>query len=574
MQLVAYGAQDVYLTANPKMSFFRNTYSKYTNYASEYIHQNFQGSVSFGGTAQCTISRNADLINKMYLVATINQTIGGTSVPWRNIKNLGNHLVKSIEVTIGGQRIDKHYGHWMDILSELEHEPELMNEMLGNNADHHSSGMKSTTTGSTKRSDAENDDIEVCVPLRFWFNRHSEAALPLIALQYHDVQFNVEFTESARLYQALKSSLTDHTNTVVISNASLLTEYIYLDSAERKWFAQNPHEILIEQMNWTQQSVVASTSAKTEKVNLTFNHPVAALYWQAQNENSITLSQNEHGFNLQDIANNMAMLHVWPAVSAALNTASIAMVPGDELLLFVNDDYTVGVLHDPIDIDGTIFMTETAVTDLDISASAHHKRAAAKWLQSLHFEIKVASDATALLSDLTAFLHHSRITSDPFPSILMSNDLRAAYNSSSAPRNFWKKVLPTSAADNSDGGVYGVEPSNRGKYADGSGNIVGKSQLLINGSERNCLLTRMQATAMMARQVGDVYVPGLFSQQFGKRPFSSVDPSGSCNMSRIDTSALSLELEHNIPACRISVYAVNYNVLRITSGMGGLAYSN
>jgi hypothetical protein len=126
MQLVAYGAQDIYLTGNPQITFWKVTYRRHTNFAMESIEQTFNGAADFGRRVTCTISRNGDLAYRTYLQVTlpeIGQSLGNTSgdsdVYARWLDFPGHQLIDDVEVEIGGQRIDKQYGDWMQIWNQL-----------------------------------------------------------------------------------------------------------------------------------------------------------------------------------------------------------------------------------------------------------------------------------------------------------------------------------------------------------------------------------------------------------------------------------------------------------------------
>ena len=119
MQLVAYGAQDIYLTGNPQITFFKVVYRRHTNFSMEAIQQTFSGTVGLGSRQTATISRNGDLVHKVYLEVTLTALaqVGNSALTWAT--NLGHALINEVDVEIGGQRIDKHYGVWMQIWSEL-----------------------------------------------------------------------------------------------------------------------------------------------------------------------------------------------------------------------------------------------------------------------------------------------------------------------------------------------------------------------------------------------------------------------------------------------------------------------
>jgi hypothetical protein len=252
LQLVAYGAQDVYLTGNPQITFFKVVYRRHTNFSMEAIEQTFNGSADFGRRVTCQISRNGDLIHRMYLVMTFGAMTGLDEYT-------GLKIIKSVELEIGGQRIDKQYGEWMLIWNELSlpyGKRSGFDTMVGKTA--------FTTSGQV-----------LYVPLEFWFCRNPGLALPLIALQYHEVKVNLEFATLAEAGTISSGTTTAATGS--ISSASLWVDYIFLDTDERRRFAQLSHEYLIEQLQFTgEESVTASTA---NRVKLNFNHPVKELVW-------------------------------------------------------------------------------------------------------------------------------------------------------------------------------------------------------------------------------------------------------------------------------------------------------
>ena len=243
MQLVAYGAQDVYLTGNPQITFFKVVYRRHTNFACEAIEQTFNGTPAVGGKATVPITRNGDLVTKMWLHTTVSETGDADTVD-----NIGYNLIKSVELQIGGTKIDKHYGRWMYLWNELSSD---VNNDTAHNA----------MVGSAAIADG-GDDQELFIPLQFFCCRNDGLALPLIALQYHDVRLEFEFNSPSN---------------IAMANTTLLVNYIYLDSEERKRFAQASHEYLIEQLQFT--GVESTTAEKANKFRLNFNHPVKELVW-------------------------------------------------------------------------------------------------------------------------------------------------------------------------------------------------------------------------------------------------------------------------------------------------------
>jgi hypothetical protein len=243
MQLVAYGAQDIYLTGNPQITFFKVVYRRHTNFAMESVDQTLNGGGGQGGKHTATISRNGDLVGRMYLEMSVNLGAAGN--------NAGHTGIDNVEVQIGGQQIDKHFGHWMEVWTELT-EPNSAG-LVGTDATA-ASGTKFQNMAMAGGVLASSGAQTCRVPLQFWFNRNPGLALPLIALQYHEVKVIITYA-----------------SVTAVTNAQLWADYIYLDTDERRRFAQVSHEYLIEQ--------VQHTSGTGTSVDLNFNHPVKELVW-------------------------------------------------------------------------------------------------------------------------------------------------------------------------------------------------------------------------------------------------------------------------------------------------------
>ena len=254
MQLVAMGAQDVFLTGNPQITFFKVVYRRHTNFSKECIAQQFNGSVGLDNNLTCTLARNGDLVQEIYLKATVNEATSGTDRA--TTPNDINNLIETVEVEIGGQKIDKHYSAWLDIYNELfEGSIDYLELMTNMNID-------STSSATTKT---------VYIPLRFWFNRNAGLALPLIALQYHEVKILVKTRADMGISASGGPAITAPT-------MDLLVNYVYLDTDERRRFAQVSHEYLIEQVQHTGVESMPS-AAGSKHVDMNFNHPVKALFW-------------------------------------------------------------------------------------------------------------------------------------------------------------------------------------------------------------------------------------------------------------------------------------------------------
>jgi hypothetical protein len=248
------------------INVFKIVYRRYTNFSMESIEQTFSGgNVDFGRRVTATVSRNGDLIHKTYLqllLPALNSS--GGNVAWT--RNIGNVLIREVEIEIGGQRIDRHYGQFLHIWQELTLTKELedtYNVMIGN-----------TTELTTPAASIPARTLYI--PFMFWFNRNVGLSLPLIALQYHEVKFNIEFRP---FDQCVIAETIANVAPAALTASSLWIDYIYLDTDERRQFAQIAHEYLVEQLQFTGAE---SFSQLNIRQRLNFNHPCKELIWVAQ----------------------------------------------------------------------------------------------------------------------------------------------------------------------------------------------------------------------------------------------------------------------------------------------------
>ena len=267
LQLVAYGAQDVYLTGNPQITFWKVSYRRYTNFSMESIQQSFTGGSSldnFNQRVSCQIARNGDLIHKIYLEATLGYSSGNDQIAATATFNIpSGNIIKTVEVEIGGQTIDKHYGEWGLIWNSLSMPIGKQNGIIN-----------MTQSVVVHIANQNINGFPVQIPFEFWFCRNPGLALPLIALQYHEVKINIEFGNRAQL----KSNAGQNSPIMNLQSPSLWVDYIFLDTDERRRMAQNPHEYLIEQLQFTgEQSIITGQN----NLVMNFNHPVKEIIWVA-----------------------------------------------------------------------------------------------------------------------------------------------------------------------------------------------------------------------------------------------------------------------------------------------------
>ena len=332
MQLVAYGAQDIYLTGNPQITYFKMVYRRHTNFAVEAIEQTFNGTADFGKKVTCLISRNGDLINRIYLEVVLPE-VSVSSGSFRWIDNLGHHLIEEVEVQIGGQRIDRQTGTWMQIFHELTtkagHTKGYLN-MTGHQ-DVIDNGLEQTMSLQAWNNETKSS-YTMYIPLQFWFCRNVGLSLPLIALQYHEVKIDLTFRRLDECYIAgdNQSSYTG----LSLESASLWVDYIYLDTDERRRFAQISHEYLIDQIQF--QGAESLTSSDS-KIRLNFNHPIKEIVWVVQHDNLVVspgdLTESTYGNQWSNYSDRMAEVdddHSDPPNSANPVTQAKIMLNGHD----------------------------------------------------------------------------------------------------------------------------------------------------------------------------------------------------------------------------------------------------
>lgn len=270
LQLVAYGAQDQFLTGDPLITFFRAVYRHHTNFSMEAIRQDFNGTVKNGNKVSCTISRNGDLLTDCWLEFRKTDTTSAET-------SLASFIstIKTVELEIGGQRIDRHTGDWMRIWSELSlpHEKKTMFDRMVNQ------GQSDIQTTPANPNYGLSDMYTYFVPLQFFFCRNPGLALPLIALQYHEVKVIIEFADYQNPAQPGSRGINKSDIQLDNYQLDLYCNYVYLDVDERKRFATTSHQILIEQLQYTTDQFKSS-------MRLNFNHPVKELIWVCQPENN------------------------------------------------------------------------------------------------------------------------------------------------------------------------------------------------------------------------------------------------------------------------------------------------
>jgi len=557
MQLVAYGAQDVYLSGNPQITFFKVVYRRHTNFSVEPIQQTWNGAADFGRTVTCNINRNGDLITNMYLAVKLNAVSNQDApVAWGYVNRLGHALVAECKVEIGGSKIDEQYGDWLNIWYELTHK-------VGQERGY--AKMIGDVESLTEVSLAPKRGYQMYVPFLFWFNRNNGLALPLIALQYHDVRITVQYRDLQSCVNYVGTQAPQLSN--LMADSYLLIDYVYLDSEERKRFAQASHEYLIEQLQFTGSESLTTAS---NKYRLNFNHPSKYLIWAPHLEK----------YSSRKAWISYAFDGDWKAASDRFaKTLFVASRQGAIIVegTIVFDDNTgtgtnqieVGDLTSGIPAGNLSSLVNLLLSKIEVKAVV---RSAVNTELVHNVTIAGGNSPSALFAEM---LNNTIVTRNDLTMEDLSNTLEVLSASGSNYDSVNTDVLNLAA-------VSVVNYHNYGNFIDGSDNPVYSAKLQLNGQDR------FQARdgnyfnyVQPAQHFSNTPADGINVYSFALKP-EDHQPTGSCNFSRIDNATLQVDCgQYNVASSAfvpgqslVNIYTVNYNVLRVMSGMAGTAYSN
>jgi hypothetical protein len=653
MQLVAYGAQDVYLTGNPQITFWKVTYRRYTNFAVESIEQTFNGQADFGRRVTCTISRNGDLASATYLQVTLPQIqtgaapvpegigVGGTSAAYpstlsagaaalaqpthaRWLDYPGENIIASVDVEVGGQRIDRHYGDWMHIWNQLTipaaKEDGYM-QMVGNTtaltyiatgcgtAVEGPCATGATTCGIGCAPRTALPQTTLYVPLQFWFCQNPGLALPLIALQYHEVKIVLDFNFLDQMLWATSMAVDmppnapptagyfkKHEgtyNTTCLTSASLYVDYVFLDTDERRRMAQSPHEYLIEQLQFTGDQSIGSSA---NKIQLSFNHPVKELVWVVQPHCNVdycasfacATQQNQlygaQPFNYTDGLDGLPR-NAW---NYRLDHAGFTDMSNPDLMPNSFFDSRFAQCTGPYCNYGEVTVSTDAGESLQmrgVAANAQASNCSTDFINAAVTASGVFSTGTEVGAQgfSTTPQDGTYYTSAAPNTALRQFGLQAKHQNADP-------TVPNAACSScslnacpsllcSPGAAVGAVAVNMSRDMSCWGeNPMVTGKLLLNGQDRfserlGSYFDLVQPFQHHTRTPDT----GINVYSFALKP-EEHQPSGTCNFSRIDNASLSIVVSANTVraggTANVRVYATNYNIFRVMSGMGGLAYSN
>jgi hypothetical protein len=563
LQLVANGSQDVYLTGNPQITFFKVVYRRHTNFSIEPCEQNWNAMGDFGRNLTCTLNRTGDLIHTMHVVINLPAVDASSSLYWGYVGRLGHALISETKVEIGGQIIDEQYGDWLNIWYELT--------VPGQKVSY--SKMIGDVVEMTNIDNLGKPNYILYIPLKFWFNVQSGLALPIIALQYHDIRVSVQLNTWNNCVNYMGSTPPP---TQKITDCFLLIDYIYLDSDERKKFSQMAHEYLIEQLQWYNSEII---TGMYNKYKLNFNHPCKYVVWaphlerynnrtnwlaHANQTNGLWSQAKDLFAKLMAIACSGPVAGVVPTTSPTITNTTI-LLPIEFLTPATQATLTLGEIVELNKLESGGFTTEML------------SKITIQWIVDM-----IVYDISGNPSQVYFSLDNAIILINNLSIQDISQPISILIGSTTNPASTTAEMVMNSY------GVSIINTMNYGNMIDGTDNPVYSAKIQLNGHDRFQPLDGNYFNYVQAYQhFSNTPSDGINVFSFALKP-EEYQPTGTCNFSRIDNAVLEIDLGlYNQPTDQttyipyigtsfgslLNIYAKNYNVLRIVSGMAGLAYN-
>jgi len=512
MQLVAYGEQDIFLTQNPQITFFKVVYRRHTNFSVEQIPQIFRHTPNFGKKVSCVLSKSGDLISNICLAITLPKipqifnTDGSidnlTKFAW--IRKIGYGIIKEIEIEIGGQSIDKHYGEWLNIWAELNNNPSDLNKAIGNVSDLYSYS-------------SEKQEYQLFIPLQFWFCRKSSLALPIMCLQYNDVKINLELADVSTCYTV------SPTNYIVIKN----------DLVNFK-----PYEYIYQTVG-----TITSTGIFSH-----FDPVTKRLYYIKISSTPLVAINDENFYNYSTIQQQSLIdeyaIHGYTsnyAADAYINTLTTAV---SSISYTYNTFKNIRITNCFLLIDYIFLDDEERIKFYKVEHEYLIDQliyVGATTLDGVNRNVKIG-----LINPCKFIVWTSQFN------YLINQNINDLFNYT-------------------DSHIYNSSNKQIGD------SIIKSATILLNGRDRMSRQDEIYYNCIQPLQCFD-YAPdiGINVYSFGLFP-SQPQPSGACNMSKIDNMQISLTLSSRVSLSNtvtFKCYGLTTNIFRIVSGIGGIVFTN
>jgi hypothetical protein len=498
LELVAHGIQDIFLIGNPQITFFKVVYKRHTNFSMEAFQLSYDATPTWGQKTTFTISRYADLMYTMIFEADLPQLhakptsdptwsgspsdfdAGMGNVSWVN--NTGHALVSYYDITIGKQLVDRQYSEWMEIwtqLSQSESKKRGLDLMLN-----------------------RNDNLIInpgpltnYIPLQFWFCRNIGLALPLVALQYHDVQLEVNFRKFEQMYTFGSNNYYNVTS----NGSSILQVY-------------KPYQTTPNLSNAFQGYIAVFPDGSNYYIN-----PIATIGGIGQTGN----------------AGSPYLLNMVQNIPVGYSNVSVYIRPNG----VIDTSYNTNIVETRLYVD-YIYLDTIEQREF---ANAKHRYL----IEQVQYS---GSQSIGANTQTERFKLNFNL---PIKELFWVNQLDAVYTTNDL-FNYSNTLDP-------------IVPQ---------GNIIASAMIYVNGIERFSIRNGNYFRLIQPYQKHTRSPNGfIYIYSFSVKP-EEHQPSGCSNFSKIDTKEFFFNIIPNLGSQQFRVYGLNYNILRIYSGMGGIAFSS
>lgn len=528
IQLVAYGVQDLFLTKDPQITFFKIVYRRHTNFSTEVIPQFFIHRPDFGKRITCVLSRSGDLISKMHLVAILpnvpqfkdenNNVDEITKFAW--VRRIGYALIRNVEVEIGSELIDRQYGDWLNVWHEItQANRKNIDKIIGDVEElvDFSNGKKA---------------YKLFIPLRFWFNRFPGLALPVLSLQYNHIQINVEFNDIEKCFVVAPTHFINVDNDLVnfepfefitqnVDGVVSLARFIHFDIVNRRLFL----------WRYTDNRFLSLTVDDPDLIR-TEEQQDALLYQRDTDGNLVNAKYLIEGLTTK--------FRAMPRINATERSSRNRSVSASTLKL---KDAFLLVEYVFLDDDERVKFSQAKHEYLIEQLSFNGERTIDGINQSFKVGFTKPCKELQWVSNLTQ-AQNTRI-----------NDIF----------NYTDSLISSSTT---------------GKIVDEipiGDNIIREEALLFNGQERVTLRDSNYFTDIQVYQNhsrSSLQPINIYS--FALHP-EKHQPSCTANLSKIDNILLRIVSNPDIDfknTAKLRIYGITYNVLRIVHGISGLVFAN
>lgn len=544
LQLVLSSNKDIFTISNPQITLFKIVYRRYTNFSRQPIKQSINDP-DFNKKLSVKLDPIGDLITKMYLKIKLNQIIPN-KIKFAWIRRIGHAIIKQIDITIGGIVIDKQYNYWLDIWYELTKKSKnkkSYNKMIGD------------VDILTNLNNQIKPEYNLYIPLQFWFNRHYGLALPIIALRYHDIYLNIELENKNKLIISDSNCPDSIYSQMKILNMDLITDYIYLDIEERRRFALISHEYLIEQIQFdSSENLSFRFKTNIYKMPLNLNNQTKEIIFFLKNLNYYSYKP----FLCYSNKNNWSMELINCSKQILLDSLFLKKIYSQQNdLEYMCEKFAPGSVNCP-SRKNNLFITNNSNYTLYLNTSSLcylFPNEKYYLIDDINASIIVSKNNKIIVENLTKSISDEFVSIPIDPEYVIDN-------------RFNKTLIYINQFSN-----YGLYITNKTNPIDYSCFETDSNKYLISknkGSFFNILQPYLNHSSTPSDGI-NLYSFALFPENH--------QPSGTCNMSRIENKYLTIwikkilnDININDDNYKLYVYAVSNNILRIMAGFSGLAY--